>query len=83
MNYSCAMSFVESVGYLCRVAQHLIGWQRTFDQTIGERFAFDQLHHQIIEPVLMAYVVKSADVRVIETRHCSRFALESLSQLRV
>ena len=83
MDYSRAMSFVQGVGYLHRVAQHLISSERTFNQPIGERFAFDELHYQIIEPVLMPNVVKRADVRMIETRHCSGFTFESLPQFRV
>jgi hypothetical protein len=83
MDYSRAMSFVQCVGYLYRVAQHLISSERTFDQPSGERFAFDELHHQMIETVLMPNVVKRADVRMVETRHCSGFTFESLPQFRV
>ena len=67
MDYSCSMSLVQRVGYLYRVAQHLISRQRAFEQTIGKRFALDELHNQISETVLTPNVVKRADMWVIQT----------------
>lgn len=60
MDYSRAMSFVQPVGYLHRVTQHLISSERAFDQPTGERLAFDEFRNQIIEAVLMADIVKRA-----------------------
>ena len=40
------------------------------------------LHDQKIEPILLANVVEGADVRVVQARHGSRLALESLASLR-
>ena len=43
---------------------------------LGERLAFDQLHHQIIR----ADVVKRADVGMIQGGDGARFALETLAE---
>src|SRR5437773_9074156 len=61
------------------VTQHLIERQRTFSQLVGERLAFEKLHDQIV----VAHVVKRADVRMIELRDGLCFTLEARLELRV
>src|SRR5262249_30040613 len=43
-----------------------------------QRLALHQLHHDEGLPVLLFNTVNGADVRVIESRSCSRFSLKSL-----
>jgi hypothetical protein len=78
---SLAVSFVECVGNLDGITQHLIQRQRTFLQPLSQRLAFQILHHQEISSVLMADVVKRADVRMIQASNRPCFALEPFSQL--
>lgn len=41
------------------------------------------LHHQVIDPFLMANVVQGADVRMAQAGDGLCFALETLAQLRI
>jgi len=70
------MSLVQRVGSLDGVLQHLLNRQRAFLQTLRQRFAFDILHHQIINSILLADVVKDADLRMIQAGDGFCFALE-------
>src|SRR6516165_1192085 len=79
MNDSRSMCFVQGVGNLRSVLQHLLQGQRSFLQPLRECFSFDTLHHQIVDPTLMAYVVEHADVGMIQLGDGLGFALEALS----
>jgi hypothetical protein len=68
-----AVRRVERVQNLRRVVDGLLQRKRS-----AERSAVDELHHEIIGPD----VVELADVRMIERRDESRFALESLAERR-
>src|SRR6516165_6602689 len=78
MNDSRSMCFVQGVGNLRSVLQHLLQGQRSFLQPLRECFSFDTLHHQIVDPTLMAYVVEHADVGMIQLGDGLGFALEAL-----
>ncbi len=60
------MGLVEGVSDLGAVAQHLIGWQRAFLESLGQRLALEVLHHQEHRAVLLAHVVERADVRMVQ-----------------
>ena len=75
-----AMRLVERVGNLDGVLQHLFQRQRTFQQPLRQRLAFEIFHHQEINAVLLADVVERADVRMIQAGDGLRFALEPLAQ---
>jgi hypothetical protein len=79
MDYSSAVGFVERVGDLNRVPKSMISRQGALRETIGKRVAFDEFHHQVVDPILLADVIERADVRVIQTRGRASFALESLA----
>ena len=57
--------------------------QRPLLQPIGQRLAFQVLHHEERRAVVLADVVERADVRMIELRDRARFAVEPLAELRV
>ena len=82
MGYAFAMSFVERIGKLDRVLQHLHQRQRTFQQPLRKCLPFEIFHHQEINSVLMSYVVEDADVGMVQTCDRSCFAFESLAQFR-
>ena len=52
-------------------------------QTLLERFAVEQLHHEEGGAVVIADVEQRADVGVGELRDRARFAVEPLAQLRI
>ena len=75
-----AVGLVQRVRNLDGVVQYLIQRQRTFFQALRQRLAFEILHYQIIKAILLADVVKRADMRMIQAGNGARFALESLTQ---
>ena len=72
------MRVVERLGDLDGMAQDLIRRQRAAGKAVGNRFAFQQLHHEVVAAVLLADVIERADMRMIQTRDGPGFALEPL-----
>ena len=72
------MRLIQRVRYLCSVLKHLLQRQRPLLQTLRQRLSLDAFHHQIIDPILRTNIVKSTDVRVIQTGDRLRFALKAL-----
>ena len=72
---------VERVGDLGCEPQGLLERQRTLSQPIRECLAFEKLHHQVLDAVLVSDVVERADVGVRELRDRLRLALEPLADL--
>jgi hypothetical protein len=65
------------------VAKDLFERKRPALQAIGERLAFDQLHDDVVQPVVVTDVVQRADVRMIQRRDRLRFTIEAGMKLRV
>jgi len=63
----------QSVGDLNPIFQSLIERERSFLQPLRERVSLDVLHDEVIDAVLLADVIKGADVRMIQLR--DRFGL--------
>jgi len=74
---------IERVGHLDRILQRELNREGPAYESVRQRFAFEILHHEEIEPILVPDVVQRADVRVIEARDGARFALQPLAQLGV
>ena len=70
------MRVVQRLGDLDGMSQDLIGRQRATVKAVSDGIAFHQLHHEVVATVLLAHIVKRADMRVIQLRNGSRFALE-------
>ena len=83
MDDAAAMGFVQPVRNLRPALQPLLQRQRSFLQTLRQRLSFYALHHQIVDAVLRAHVVQSADVRMIQAGNGLRFTLESLLANRI
>ena len=66
-----------------RAGQGLIERQWTSCEPRRKRLAFQILHHQEVDAVLMTDVVQRADVRVGERRDGLRFAIEAGAELRI
>ena len=79
MDHASAMRAVERLGDLRAVLENIGQRQRAALEPVGERLALEQLHDQIV----IADVVKRADVRMVELRDRLRFALEPQFELRV
>ena len=75
--------FRQRLGDFDRVAKHLVERQAAARQPRRQRLAFEKLHHQEVDAVLMADVVQVADVRVIQRGDRARLALEALSGARI
>ena len=78
-----AMGCVQRVGNLDGVLDCSLGWQRSLLEPAGECLTFQVLHHQVIDPVLMANVVQRADVRMAQAGDGLGFAVETFAQLRI
>ena len=50
---------------------------------VGERLAFQVLHDQEVDAILVANVMQRTNVRVIELRNCAGLTFEPLAELRV
>ena len=83
MDDPCAVRALERVGDLDPVAQHSFERQRAAREPVGERLAFEVLHDQVVDAVLLADVVERADVRMAERGDRLRLALEAEAELRV
>ena len=83
MDDPVTMRFVQRLGDLNAVAEGLLHRQRTLFQPLLERFAFDELHYQVISPFVMTDVVERADVRIAQRGNGARFAIESLPKLGI
>ena len=78
MDHPTAMSYVESAGDLSTIFEDLIDGQWAFFEALGEGFAFNASHNEVVDPVLVSDVVKNADVRVIEAGDGFGFTLKAL-----
>ena len=83
MHHATAMRFIQCSRDLRTQLQHLRQRQRPLLQTLGQRFALDALHHQVVDSVLMTDVMQHANVWMIQVRDGFRFALEPLLANRI
>src|SRR5437868_1178716 len=77
------MRFIERVSDLNSVLNSLLEWQRTFFQTLLQRFAFEILHHEEIDALVVSHVIQDADVRMRQLRDGAGLTVEALLKLRV
>ena len=78
MNDAATVGFVEAVGDLRAELQNLVEGEGAFFEALGEGLAFDALHDEIVDAILMADVVEHADVGMIEAGNSFGFAFETL-----
>src|SRR5262245_17489694 len=81
MDDSVAVRLVERVRDLRRIAQRLVDRQAPAREAVAERLAFEQLHHQEADAVLLTDVVQRADVRVVQAGDGAGLTLEALAQI--
>ncbi len=83
MDHTLLVGAVQGVGDLDGGPRELPGRERPPAQTVGERFPLQVFHDQVIDPVLMAYVVQGADVRMVQAGDGARLALEAQTEVGV
>jgi hypothetical protein len=83
MHHTTAMRIIQCIRDLRTQLEHLLQRQRPLLQTLGQRFALDALHHQVVDSVLMTDVMQHANVWMIQVRDGFRFALEPLLANRI
>ena len=74
---------VERVRDLTCVLKGLGERQRAALQPSRQRLTFEVLHHEERQPLVLAYVIQRADMRVVDLRDRSGFAVESFAKLAV
>ena len=75
------MRLGQAIRHLNPVFDGLVERKRSFLQALGQRLALYIFHDEVVDAVLLAHVVKRADVWVVELRDRLRLALESLPSL--
>ena len=72
----------KRIGDLGAVAKHLLDRQGTAAQPVGETLAFEKLHHQVVEAILMTDIEERADMGMGQRGDGARFAIEALARGR-
>ena len=75
---------IERLADLNRDRQRLVHRQRSGStDAVGERLAFEELEHQVVEIAVAADVVNGADVRIVQRGNGARLFLEATPGFRV
>jgi hypothetical protein len=74
---------VERVGNLDADPERLAARKRAFAEARRERFAFDELHDEVVDVAFATHVVEDADVGMVEPRDGLRLALETRAHFAV
>ena len=69
----------ERAGNLCGDPGGFVEGQVACRQPLGERHAFDLLHHEVVVAVVVADVEQRADVRMVQRGDRLRLALQALA----
>jgi hypothetical protein len=83
MNDTLSVSLIERISNLDRVLQEQIDRQRAARNALRERLAFQVLHDEEVDALVMSEIEQRADVGMIEGRNNARFSLEALTRLRI
>ena len=83
MGHAVPMRLIERVRDLNRVPQGLGNPKWAVLEACGQRFAVHEFHHEKVNLLVAAHVVKRGDMRVVQRRDRSRFALEAGAGLGV
>ena len=83
MNDSFRVRRFECVGDLSGEIEQHIDVERARANLVGQRFAFEQLHHDEVLRLVLFDREDRADVRMIQCRRGARFALKAEKRRRV
>jgi hypothetical protein len=65
MNKALAMRSIEGTGYLGTKLQCLGNIELPPSQSLLQRFTFHKFHYEVIDAVLVSYIMKRTNVRMI------------------
>src|SRR5678815_2919902 len=77
------MPLVEGAGDLNGGLEGLVEGQRAVLQSRGERLPFQVLHDEEVDPILVADVMESANVGMVQGRNGAGSPLEPFAQIRI
>ncbi len=80
--YAFRMGLIQSVGNFGGIPQNLIQRQRPSLEPFSQRLAFQIFHDEEIRIVLMADVMKRADMWMVKSGNGARLPYEPLAQFR-
>src|SRR5262245_29991016 len=83
MNNARMVCRAEGGSDLNGVCERLIERQKTLLQPVGQRLALEELHDEKRRAAFLTDLVRRADVRMLELRERTGFAVEALSEVRV
>ena len=83
MHYALPMRTLQRVRDLNAIDKHPRHGQRSALQALSQRFALQVFQHQIVNAVLMANIVKRANVGMFKRRDGARLALKALAEFAV
>src|SRR6266705_579146 len=83
MNNALSMSSIEPIRDLNSEVEEQIGRQSLASDSILQSLALEQFHGDEVLALVLADVVNRADVRVIQSRGRSGFALKTLESQRI
>ena len=78
MDHAALVRALQPFANLDPIFQHQLGRQRTLRQAVGQRLAFQILHDQEVDAILMADVVQGANVGMVQRRYSAGLAIEAL-----
>ena len=83
MHDALGMGRIERVGDLDGNRHQRLELERLVADHVFQSLAFEVLHGDVGAPIVLAYVIDSEDVRVIQTGSSLRLAAETAEQVRV
>jgi hypothetical protein len=78
MHHAALVRSLQPLANLNPIFQHQFGWKRALRQAFGQRLAFQELHDQEVDAILMADVVQGANVGMVQGRYSAGLAIETL-----
>src|SRR5262245_2410029 len=83
MNDTLLMSGLECLRNLMRNLERFFRGNRSAFDALGQRFAFDKLHHQEVAAINFLYAVNRCDIRMIQGCQDAGFTLESRNTIGI
>ena len=83
MGHALPMRLVQRVGNLHPVTEHLLSRHGSSFEPVGEHLTFQELENEVVDAILLANVVKGADVGMIQAGDDSGLTLKALAPFEV
>lgn len=83
MHHAALVRSLQALANFNTVFQHLLGREWPPRQPVSQRLPFQKFHHQVVDAILMADIMQSANVGMVQSRYGAGFAIETLSGLGI